>query len=69
MGIDVNTGTETGGDNSVEHPGTGGLSRLSVAKSAIQGVIETTAVAEFALMRYPQLEEAGPSFFQLGIPH
>ncbi len=59
MGIDVNTGLETGGDNSVEHPGNGGLSRLSVAKRAIQGIVETTAEAEFALIRYPQRESVG----------
>ncbi|MEE2757846.1 MAG: MopE-related protein [Myxococcota bacterium] len=59
MGIGVNSRLDTNGDNSAEHPGTGDTSRLSVAKRAIQGVVETTAEAEFALMRYPQLESAG----------
>ena len=56
MGIGVNTRLDTNGDNSVEYPGTGDTSRLSAAKRAIQSVVETTPEAEFALMRYPQLE-------------
>jgi MYXO-CTERM domain-containing protein len=54
MGFDLATGEDTLGDNSREYPGNGGISRLSVAKAVITGMLETTSEAEFALMRYPQ---------------
>ena len=54
MGFDIDTGDDTFGDNSREYPGTGGISRLSVAKNVISGILESTSEADFALMRYPQ---------------
>lgn len=59
MGVDVATGLPTGGDNSVEYPGSGGLSRLFVAKEVITGLVTTQSEVEFALMRYPQIEGDG----------
>ncbi len=59
MSFDIVSGRETGGDNSREYPGDGGRSRLSVAKDVIRNIVETTSEVEFALMRYPQLEEDG----------
>ncbi len=59
MGIDVRTGEFTFGDNSAEYPGSGGESRLFVAKNVIASVVETTSEVGFALMRYPQIEGAG----------
>ncbi|MCA9561615.1 MAG: hypothetical protein KC583_23875, partial [Myxococcales bacterium] len=59
MGVDLVTGEPTGGDDSAEYPGSGGTSRLFVAKNAIATLVETTSEVEFALMRYPQLEGAG----------
>ena len=58
MGVDLVTGEPTGGDDSAEYPGSGGTSRLFVAKNAIATLVETTSEVEFALMRYPQLEGA-----------
>ncbi len=57
MGFDIESGLSTGGDNSVEYPGNGGISRLFVAKRVIRSIVETTAEVEFALMRYPQFED------------
>ncbi len=57
MGFDIDNGLSTGGDNSLEYPGNGGTSRLYVAKEVIRSIVETTAEVEFALMRYPQVEE------------
>ncbi|MCA9541802.1 MAG: hypothetical protein KC620_23055, partial [Myxococcales bacterium] len=59
MGVDVATGLETHGDNSREHPGDGGTSRLFVAKQALLSLVETTSEVEFALLRYPQRESLG----------
>ena len=59
MSFDIVSGRETGGDNSREYPGNGGVSRLSVAKDVIRNIVETTSEVEFALMRYPQLEGDG----------
>jgi len=57
MGFDIESGQPTGGDNSVEYPGNGGISRLFVAKRVIRSIVETTAEVEFALLRYPQFEQ------------
>ena len=59
MGVDVETGLPTGGDNSVAYPGEGGTSRLFVAKEVITGLLATQSEVEFALMRYPQIEGDG----------
>ncbi|MCA9539202.1 MAG: hypothetical protein KC620_09975 [Myxococcales bacterium] len=59
MGFDIATGEATGGDNSAEYPGDGGISRLYVAKNVIRGIVETTSEVEFSLMRYPQREGLG----------
>ncbi len=59
MGVDIETGEPTGGDNSREYPGDGGLSRLFVAKEALAGLITTQSEVEFALMRYPMREGLG----------
>ena len=59
MGFDLATGDDTFGDNSREYPGTGGTSRLSVAKTVITDILETTSEADFALMRYPQRQGLG----------
>ncbi len=59
MGFDVARDAPTGGDNSAEYPGDGGVSRLFVAKEVIGSVVETTSEVQFGLMRYPQREGAG----------
>ncbi len=59
MGVDVETGDPTGGDNSPAYPGDGRISRLYTAKEALRALVATTSEVEFALMRYPQREGAG----------
>ncbi len=59
MGVDIETGEPTGGDNSREYPGGGGLSRLFVAKEALTELVTTQSEVEFALMRYPMREGPG----------
>ncbi|MCB9525990.1 MAG: hypothetical protein H6702_21825 [Myxococcales bacterium] len=56
MGFDLDNGLPTGGDNSEQYPGNGGLSRLAVAKQVISDIVQTTSEVEFGLMRYPQVE-------------
>jgi MYXO-CTERM domain-containing protein len=59
MGFDLVSDQSTGGDNSIDYPGNGGTSRLSVAKQVMTEIVTTTSEVEFGLMRYPQVEGAG----------
>ncbi len=59
MGVGVETGLESGGDNSREHPGNGAETRLFAAKNAMVSILQTTSEVSFGLMRYPQFEGPG----------
>jgi len=59
MGFNLATGEATGGDNSREYPGNGGVSRLSVAREVVSSLVQSTSEVELALMRYPQRQGAG----------
>jgi len=59
MGFDLATAEATGGDNSREYPGNGGISRLSVARSVVSSLVESASEVELALMRYPQRQGLG----------